>query len=78
MAIRLNAEDEPAKTRVDYWQHVVASSVAPYHLRASTGTLRGQIKQAQFGSVSVLDVLTSAGQAIRTPALIRKSDRACA
>jgi AraC-like DNA-binding protein len=75
MAIRLNAEDEPAKTRVDYWQHVVGSSVAPYHLRASADTLRSQIRQAQIGAVSVADVQMSALQAVRTPDLIRESDR---
>jgi AraC-like DNA-binding protein len=74
MAIRLNAEDEPAKTRVDYWQHVMGSSLAPYHLRADGGSFRSQIHQAQIGPVTVLDLHVSAGQAVRTPGLIRDSD----
>jgi AraC-like DNA-binding protein len=74
MAIRLNAEDEPAKTRVDYWQHVVGSSLAPYQVRADGGSLRSQIHQAQIGVVSVLDLQISAAQGIRTPDLIRRSD----
>ena len=74
MTIRLNAEDEPAKTRVDYWQHVVGSALAPYQLRAAGSSLRSQIHQAQIGPVTVLDFQVSALQAIRTPDLIRKSD----
>jgi AraC-like DNA-binding protein len=74
MAIRLNAEDEPAKTRVDYWQHVMGSSLVPYQLRADGSSLRSQIQQAQIGPVTVLDFHTSAMQAIRTPGLIRNSD----
>jgi AraC-like DNA-binding protein len=74
MAIRFNAEDEPAKTRVDYWQHVVGSSLAPYQVRADGGSLRSQIHQAQIGAVSVLDLQISAAQGIRAPDLIRRSD----
>jgi hypothetical protein len=75
MVIRLNAEDEPAKTRVDYWQHVMGSSLAPYQIRAAAGSsVSSWVHYAQIGPVAVLDVYTSAGQAIRTPALIRDSD----
>jgi AraC-like DNA-binding protein len=75
VTIRLRAEDEPAKTRLDYWQHVLESALAPYQLCASGDTLRSQIHQTQIGAVSVLDFHMSALQGIRTPDLIRKSDR---
>jgi AraC-like DNA-binding protein len=74
MAIRLNAEDEPAKTRVDYWGHVLGSALAPYQLRAASSSFRSQIHQAQIGPVTVLDFQMSALQGIRTPDLIRQSD----
>lgn len=74
MTIRWNAEDEPEKTRVDFWQHSVSSTLAPYQLRAVGGTLRSQVHQAQIGPVTVLDFRLSALQAIRTPDLIRHSD----
>jgi AraC-like DNA-binding protein len=74
MAIRFNAEDEPAKTRVDYWHHVLGSSIAPYHIRVPGGTFRSQIQQAQIGPVTVVDFHMSALQGIRTPDLIRDSD----
>lgn len=73
MTIRLNAEDEPAKTRVDYWQHVLSGALVPYQLRAGN-SLRSQMHQAQIGPVTVLDFRTSAMRGIRTPDLIRRSD----
>lgn len=75
MSIRLRAEDEPAKTRVDYWQHVLESALAPYRLRASGDTLRSQADHAQLGPLTVLDLRMSASQATRTPDLIRQSDQ---
>ncbi len=74
MTIRLRAEDEPAKTRVDYWQHVVGGALAPYQLVAAGGSFRSQIHQAQIGPVTVLDFHISAARGIRTPDLIRQSD----
>jgi hypothetical protein len=74
MAIRLRAEDEPVRTRVDYWQHVLEGSLAPYRLRASGDTLRSEIRQTQIGALTVLDFHMSALEGIRTPELIRKSD----
>ena len=74
MTIRWNAEDEPAKTRLDFWQHVVSSSLVPYQLRAAGSTLRSHIRQAQVGPVTVLNFRMSALQGVRTPDLIRQSD----
>jgi AraC-like DNA-binding protein len=60
---------------VDYWQHVVGNALVPYQLATVGGSLRSQIHQAQIGPVSVLDFHMSALQGIRTPDLIRQSDR---
>lgn len=75
MTIRLRAEDEPARTRVDYWQHVLESSLAPYRLRASGDTLRSQVGHTRLGPLTMLDLRMSASQATRTPDLIRRSDQ---
>jgi AraC-like DNA-binding protein len=74
MAIRFRTKDEPAKTRLDFWQHLLSSSLASYQIRTLGGPFRGQIHQAEIGSVTVLGLQGSAQQASRTPDLIRKSD----
>lgn len=74
MAIRFRAEDEPPRTRAEYWQHVVGASLAPYQIQHSGSTLRSEICQAQLGALTVLDFQMSALEAARTHDLIRKSD----
>lgn len=74
MTIRFRAEDEPAKTRLDYWEHVMASALAPYEIRAHDASIRSQIGQAQVGPVTVVAIQSSAMQFSRTTELIRKSD----
>ena len=73
MAIRLRAEDEPARTRTEYWQHVVGVSLAPYQFADNVENLRSEIYQAEVGALTVLDFQLSALRAARTPALDRKS-----
>jgi len=67
-------EDEPATTRVDYWQHVVTRTLAPYQIVGAGDTFRSQIRHAEIGQVTVLDMTASIGAASRTPDLIRNSD----
>jgi AraC-like DNA-binding protein len=74
MTIRFRTEDESAKTRLDHWQHLLSSSLAPYQIRAQGRQFRGQIHQAEIGPVTVLGLQGSAMLASRTPELIRKSD----
>ena len=74
MAIRFRAEDEPAKTRLDYWQHVMANALAPYEIRAHGGSIRSQIDHAKIGPVTVVAIQSSAMHLSRTPDLVRKSD----
>jgi len=73
ITVLLRAEDEPARTRVDYWQHVVGTSLAAYQLRGSGETLRGEIRQARVGALTVLDFQMADTHAVRAPDLIRKS-----
>jgi len=74
MGIRLRAEDEPVRTRAEYWQHVVGTALAPYEMVHGVEDLRSEIAQAQVGPLTMLDFQMSALQAARTPALIRQSD----
>jgi AraC-like DNA-binding protein len=74
MTVRLSAADEPASSRVDYWQHVLGGSLAPYQISVVGSDFRSQIHQAQIGPVTVVDIRTSAAEAVRTPALVRDSD----
>ena len=74
MTNRFRTEDEPAKTRADYWQHVIANTLAPYQIRPAGGSLRSHIHQAEIGPVTVLGLQATAMQASRTPDLIRNSD----
>jgi AraC-like DNA-binding protein len=69
------AQDEPATTRVDYWQHVIASSLAPYQILTTDSDLRSQVRYTEIGSVTVLNIQSSAMENVRTPDLIRSSDR---
>lgn len=75
MADWFRAQDEPARTRVEYWQHVMASSLAPYRIRAARSNLRSQIRHADIGPVTVLGIQSSAMDNSRTSDLIRASDR---
>lgn len=75
MSSRFRAEDEPVRTRADYWQHVMANSLVPYRIRTADRSLRGEIRHAEIGSVTVLGIHASAMENGRTPDLIRTSDR---
>lgn len=74
MAIRFRTDDEPAATRLDRWQYILSSSLAPYRFRAIGETIRSQVQQAEIGPVAVLGLQSSAMEASRTPELIRSSD----
>lgn len=74
MINQFRAEDEPAKTRVDYWQHVIASTLVPYRIRTVADSLRSQIRHTELGPVTVLNLHASSIEVSRTPDLIRDSD----
>jgi AraC-like DNA-binding protein len=74
MTIRFRSEDEPGKTRLDYWQDVLSSVLAPIEFRVPGSDVRSQIHQTEIGPVTVMGFRTSAMQASRTLNLIEKSD----
>ncbi|MFG1793022.1 helix-turn-helix domain-containing protein [Nocardia sp. NPDC049149] len=74
MATRFRSEDEPTRTRLDYWHGVLCTALAPVRIRVPDSDIRSQIHQATIGPVSAMRFRTSAIQATRTPDLIGKSD----
>jgi AraC-like DNA-binding protein len=75
VTVRFRSEDEPAKTRLDYWQDVLSNVLAPnIQLRAPGSEVRSQIHQAEIGPVAVMSFRTSAIESNRTPDLIKNSD----
>jgi AraC-like DNA-binding protein len=74
MSIRFRTADEPPKARLDYWQHVMASALAPYAIRAESGSIRSEVGLAQIGPVTAVAIRCSAMEFSRTTELIRDSD----
>jgi len=74
MTIRFRSEDQPAKTRLDYWQDVLSGVLAPTQVRVPGSGIRSQIHQAEIGPVAVMSFQTTAMQASSPPDLIGKSD----
>ncbi|MFB4278568.1 helix-turn-helix domain-containing protein [Nonomuraea sp. MTCD27] len=74
MTVVFQAEDEPVVSRRDYWQEVVRGLLAPLELRMPRGDFRSRVTVTDVGPAQVLDLVTTRGQALRTPRLIRRSD----
>lgn len=75
MANWFRAQDEPMRTRVEYWEHVMASTLVPYRIRTTERSLRAEIRHADIGPVTILDFQSTAMANSRTSDLIRASDR---
>jgi len=75
MTNRFQAEDEPATTRVDYWQHILSNTLASYQINTAGDNLRSQIRHAEIGQIAVLDLKASAMEVSRTGHLIRNTDQ---
>jgi AraC-like DNA-binding protein len=75
MSVLIRVEDEPPRTRLDYFQHVVADTIVPFglHIDASRD-LRAQILTGPVGAVHVTKVSAPPMMASRTARLIRVSD----
>lgn len=77
MSTRLRVDDQPPAARLDYFQHGLASAIAPFELRLETaGPLRGaSLREGRVGNVGVATVtLPPPFDCRRTPKLIRRSD----
>jgi AraC-like DNA-binding protein len=77
MSVLIRVEDEPPRSRLDYFRHVVADTFVPFDLRIDAGhDLRAQIRTGQVGTVQVTKVSAPPLKAFRTAKLIRVSDPA--
>jgi AraC-like DNA-binding protein len=75
MSVLIRVEDEPPRTRLEYFQHVVADTIVPFRLRiAADRDFRARILTGRVGTVDVTKVSAPPMQASRTLALIRASD----
>jgi AraC-like DNA-binding protein len=78
MSVLIRIEDEPPATRLEYFRHALASTIAPFDVRVDAdGPLRGaSLCAGPVGTVGVTNVMCQDGSfdAFRTPKLIRRSD----
>jgi AraC-like DNA-binding protein len=77
MSVLLRVEDQPPAARLDYFQHGLASAIAPFDLQVkAAGPLRGaSLREGRVANVSVTTVsLPPPFDCRRTPKLIRRSD----
>jgi AraC-like DNA-binding protein len=75
MSVLIRVDDEPPRTRLDYFRHVVADTIVPFGLHIDAHRdLRAQILTGPVGSVHVTKVSAPPMAAYRTARLIRVSD----
>jgi AraC-like DNA-binding protein len=75
VSILLHAEDEPVATRVDYWRHVVETTIAPLSLRVAEGPdFRSRIHAGEVGPVQVTEFVVPGAELARSAKLVRQLD----
>jgi AraC-like DNA-binding protein len=75
MSVLIRVEDEPPRTRLEYFQHVVADTIVPFGLRIDADRdLRAEILTGPVGTVHVTKVRAPPMTAFRSARLIRVSD----
>jgi AraC-like DNA-binding protein len=73
--VLIHVDDEPPRTRLDYFHHVVADTIVPFDLRIDADPdFQAQILTGRVGAVQVTKVSGPPVRAFRTPRLIRVSD----
>jgi AraC-like DNA-binding protein len=75
MTVLIRVEDQPPRSRLTYFRHVVADTFVPFDLRVhAEDDLRAQILTGHMGTVQVTKVSAPPLKAFRTKKLIRASD----
>jgi AraC-like DNA-binding protein len=75
MAFVIRAEDEPPRTRRDYFRQVMADAIVPFDPRIDADDdFRGEVLTGSVGPVHVARVTGPPMTSFRTPRLIRTSD----
>jgi AraC-binding-like domain len=76
MSLVFRAEDEPVRSRLEYWRHIVAGTLGPLELTAPEDPdFRDELLVGQLGAVHVGDLFVhQPGQGRRTARHVRRSD----
>ena len=80
MSVLIRIEEAPPATRLEYFRHALASTIAPFDVRVKAeGPLRAaSLGAGPVGTVSVAKVVAedpgASFESLRTPQLIRRSD----
>jgi AraC-like DNA-binding protein len=76
VTVRLQAADEPAATREDYWRQVVAQHIVPMEVRFAGGPPSPQeaIVAGTAGPVECVESICGPGEARRTPRHMSSTD----
>lgn len=75
MSVLIRVEDEPPRSRLDYFRHVVADTFVPFDLRVDADHgLNAQLLTGNVGTLDVAMVTAPPLKAFRTSKLIRVSD----
>jgi AraC-like DNA-binding protein len=73
--VLIRVEDEPPRSRLDYFRHVVADTIVPFGLWVDADhDLRAHIVSGRVGTVHITKVSAPPMRAFRTAKLIRVSD----
>jgi len=75
MSVLLRVEDEPPNTRLDYFRHIVADSIAPFGVAVDAECeLRAQIHTGPVGPAHIAQITGPRMKVFRTHRLIRAAD----
>ncbi|URN08748.1 helix-turn-helix domain-containing protein [Actinomadura madurae] len=74
MSVVFQAEDAPVASRHEYWQHLMHQMLVPMDLRLTEPGFRGRVVAGDAGAAQIFELSITAGDAVRTPRLIRRSD----
>jgi AraC-like DNA-binding protein len=75
MSVLIRVKDEPPRTRLDYFQHVLSDSIVPFGVSVDAEqVVRAQILTGPVGSVHITKVTSPPMTAFRTSRMIRSSD----
>jgi AraC-like DNA-binding protein len=76
MSVVFRADDEPVRTRVDYWQHVLGSTIGPVELpNTAAPDFHDWLQLGELGAVHVANIsVGQPGLAERTARHVRQSD----
>jgi AraC-like DNA-binding protein len=74
MSMVFRADDEPVRSRFEYWRHLIRDGIAPLDVKIAKADFNSQVVTGDVGLVRVSELsITEDHEAFRTPELIRQS-----